>query len=260
MEAVCSNNSFANEDNTSSPVQTAQEQENRIYLHRSCGINEQGLCASHKSSKEFFKALFLLIWMLWGSNGFPEALRAPICLQLIVQSYVFLFPWLGLAQICLFEGEGAQVCLSGHTGWAESVWSVRQGIYICVSQWKKTPGAFTVAFYKAANPVPSLVMPPEAMIPLSDEQSPPVLRFSHFLIDSSQNTFLFPHHSPPGHPIWSHPVKFIPVFGSLPADQLLLQFVPPLLCSSLPAKEWNSPSLPRAADFVPAALTSGQVC
>lgn len=53
-EVFWSDNSFANEDDTSSPVQTAQEQENWIYLHRSWGINEQGLHASHKSSTGVF--------------------------------------------------------------------------------------------------------------------------------------------------------------------------------------------------------------
>lgn len=80
---------------------------------------------------------------------------------------MFPFPWLGLTQICLFEGKGAQVCLSGHIGWDEFVRSSGQAIYISVSQRNKTPGTFTDAFYKAANPVPSHVMPPKAVTPLS---------------------------------------------------------------------------------------------
>jgi len=52
MELVWSDNSFANEDEASSPVQTVQEQEN--YLHRSRGIDEQGPCATRNSSTGVF--------------------------------------------------------------------------------------------------------------------------------------------------------------------------------------------------------------
>lgn len=43
----------------------------------------------------------------------------PVC-RLLFSLYVSLFPWFHLAQIFLFEDEGAQVCLSGHIfrlGW-----------------------------------------------------------------------------------------------------------------------------------------------
>lgn len=163
---------------------------------------------------------------------------------------VFPFPWLGLAlaRTCLFEGEGGQGCLSGHVDWAESVWSAGQCICICISPGNKPSGASTVTFYEAAKPVPSRLILAEAVIPLSGE---------YFLIHCPQNAFRFPHCSPPGRTIQSHPMKWIPSFRSLPADQHLLQSVPPPPRSSPPAQEPNSPSLPRAADFIPAALLSG---
>ena len=72
-------------------------------------------------AQEFFKAFFLLMWMLWGSNGSWKPCELPSACSPLFSLYVFLFPWLSLAWICLCEGEGAGMCLWGHIGWAESV-------------------------------------------------------------------------------------------------------------------------------------------
>ena len=55
MEVVCLGNSFANECDASSSMQTAQEPEKRMCLHRWKGIDEEGQCASCKSSRSFLK-------------------------------------------------------------------------------------------------------------------------------------------------------------------------------------------------------------
>lgn len=119
--------------------------------------------------------------------GFPKSCKHLSACSSLFSLNVLLFPWLGHAWICLFEGEGAQVCLSGHIGWAESVGSARQVIYICVSQKNKTPGAF----YEAADPVPSHVMPPEAVIHLSGAQSPLFLDFPTFSLALPKIHFFF---------------------------------------------------------------------